>query len=225
MLVYNHRIMKKIFKNRKHIILFLAVAAFIIGAIIAFIVTSNNFNNQTSSQDTSAAPSDKEFAPAQTATDSFIVNISIDGASSDATATLSYDGKGNNRYDFTKDGKKITIYYVGSNYYICSGEEKCISYPISQIENSGFNPNLYQYDTQRVNELKGLASYQGHAPCPAGTCDVWVFDSQDGSTKICTDINNAKLSFIEVTKADKVTKATYTYQPVKIYPPSDSVSL
>ena len=212
----------KSLKNRKLLIVGLAVAAFLIGAVIALAINNRDYHKSTSSASVQPAPKNKQFAPVSTKGESFIVNISIDGAPQDTTATMSYDGKGNSRYDFTKDGKHVTIYYATDYYYLCIGNDQCIKYPASQIANSGFDPSLYQYDTAKTNLLKAHATYIGHAPCPAGTCDVWTFDSGDAKTKICTDVNTGKLSLVEVTTADKVTKATYTYQPVNIYPPTNA---
>jgi hypothetical protein len=217
----------KFLKNRRVLIAVLAAAAFLIGALIAFVIVNNDAHNtgSSSSKTSQAAPSNKDFAPVPTKNESFIINISIDGAPSDTAATLSYDGKGNSRYDFTRDGKHTIIYYTADYYYLCSGNDQCIKYPASQTVNSGFDPSLYQYDSARANQLKSKATYIGHAPCPAGTCDVWTFDNGDNKTKICTDINTGKLSFIEVTTADKVTKATYTYQPVTVTPPTNASTI
>ena len=135
--------------------------------------------------------------------------------------TMQSDGQGRMRlFGEGNEGDEFETVYTAEAYYSCSAGQ-CIKFPVSQNDDSAFEPSDYIYDDNELGDLGENANYIGKRDCPAGQCDAWEVTEDGYKSTLYLDSNDRINQVISNTEEGEA-KIVYTFKPVTIKVPANA---
>lgn len=166
------------------------------------------------------------FAPATTEGVPFVATVTTTDGGESVTGVMTSDGLGNVNYAYQAAGQDASLTYTPDAYYLCGDGTQCIKYANTEAT-SQFDPEAYQFDGTKIEELKTTAAYKGQEACPApatGTCDVWSVTSEAGvTTTMYVNTETKRIARVTTASGTTSSEVTYDYKNATVTIPTNYV--
>jgi len=214
----------------KKVIIGIIIALVIIGGGVAYLAinqttTKDDKTGQTDSTDTADDSKTSVFAPTTTSGKDFVATIEAEGADV-PISTFEFDADSKAvRYKTTQQDESVESITTADAYYLKT-PQGWVKYDTGTGKNSGVDPETYQYNKEKIAEVKSTSTYDGVKKCGDETCKVWKI-SNDGGSESAVYVSTKTNYVVKVvsTFGGKTSAISYDYKDVTVDVPTDAKEL